>query len=162
MVSLDSSLRRAYLLRVFKVFRCRAYPEVVETNKRSFLFRDVAIEFFLADKRNFLCVFRNKKERQAALHKLSSKKDPNAMKQSAIGNLIMDTVAKAIDKASLQLDGYTRQWQNRQISNVSLDQSSIVPIQRETSLNSPFSQFAYLQILNQYANRTPNGMRSTL
>jgi hypothetical protein len=55
------------------------------------------------------------------------------MKQSAIGNLILDTVAKAIDKASLDLDVFTRQWQNRQLSN-----------------------FAYLQIVNQYANRTPN------
>lgn len=97
----------------------RTYAEVVESNKRSFLFRDVAIEFFFADKRNFLVVFRNKKERQAALHRLGSKNDPNTMKQSAIGNLILDTVAKAIDRASLELDGYTRQWQNRQLSNVS-------------------------------------------
>lgn len=101
------------------VAHLRTYAEVVETNKRSFLFRDVAIEFFFADKRNFLVVFRNKKERQAALHRLGSKNDPNTMKQSAIGNLILDTVAKAIDRASLELDGYTRQWQNRQLSNVS-------------------------------------------
>ena len=39
----------------------------------------------------------------------------------------MDTVAKAIDKASLELDGYTRQWQNRQISNVSFNSFSNLP-----------------------------------
>jgi hypothetical protein len=100
--------------------RYRSFAEIIESNKRSFLFRDVAIEFFFADKRNFLCVFRSQKERRAALRQLSSKNDPNAIKQSALGNLILDTVAKAIDKNSLELEGYTRQWQSRRLSNASL------------------------------------------
>lgn len=92
----------------------------MEQNKRSFLFRDVAIEFSFADKRNFLCVFGSKKERQAALHKLATKSDTSAMKQSALGHLILDTVAKAIDQPALELLGYTEQWQARKLSNVSV------------------------------------------
>lgn len=109
------------------------YNEVVEYNKRSFLFRDVALEFFFSDKRNFLCVFKSKRDRQNLLIKLASKNDPNAMKQSIIGTFVLDTVARAIDKVGHELENVTMRWQRREISN-----------------------FAYLQIVNQYANRTPN------
>ncbi|GHJ86512.1 hypothetical protein NliqN6_2914 [Naganishia liquefaciens] len=109
------------------------YNEIVESNKRWYLFRDVAIEFMFADKRNFLCVLKNKRERQAVLQRIAGKIDPNAIKQSALGNFLLDTMQKAIDKAGTQLDEATQRWQHREISN-----------------------FAYLQILNQFANRTPN------
>lgn len=109
------------------------FNEIVEHNKRSFLFRDVALEFFFADKRNFLCVFRTKRERQNLLIKLAAKRDPNAIKQSVIGNFVLDTVARAMEKVGHELENVTSRWQRREISN-----------------------FAYLQILNQYANRTPN------
>ncbi|KAJ9113849.1 hypothetical protein QFC19_000042 [Naganishia cerealis] len=109
------------------------YNEIVESHKRWYLFRDVAIEFLFADKRNFLCVLRNKKERQTVLQRISGKNDPNAIKQSALGTFLLDTVQKAMVKAGSELDSLTRRWQTREISN-----------------------FAYLQVLNQFANRTPN------
>jgi hypothetical protein len=90
----------------------------VENNKRWYLFRDVAIEFMFADKRNFLCVLKNKKERQAVLQRIAGKVDPNTMKQSVLGNFLLDTMQKAIDKAGTELDGVTRRWQTREISNV--------------------------------------------
>ncbi|KAJ9116880.1 hypothetical protein QFC22_004537 [Naganishia vaughanmartiniae] len=110
-----------------------SYAEIVESNKRWYLFRDVAIEFLFADKRNFLCVLRNKKERQAVLQRISGKNDPNAIKQTALGTFLLDTVQRAMEKAGNELDSVTRRWQTREISN-----------------------FAYLQVLNQFANRTPN------
>jgi hypothetical protein len=78
----------------------------------------VAIEFLFVDKRNFLCVFKNKKERQAVLQRIAAKNDPNTMKQSALGNFLLDTMQKAIDKAGTELDAVTRRWQTREISNV--------------------------------------------
>ncbi len=109
------------------------YSEIVESNRRSFLFRDVAAEFFFTDKRNFLLVFRSKKERQAVLQRISSKTDPSALKRSALGVLVADAVAKAIDKSTLELENLSSKWMRREISN-----------------------FAYLQALNFLGNRTPN------
>ncbi|WVF68754.1 hypothetical protein IAT40_003526 [Kwoniella sp. CBS 6097] len=111
-----------------------SYNEIVENNKRAFLFRDVALELYFSDKRNFLIVFRDKKERQAVVQKIGSKNDHrDAISRSVIGNFVVDTVAKAMDRSEQQLEALMRKWQNREISN-----------------------FAYLQLLNQYANRTPN------
>ncbi|WVQ96281.1 hypothetical protein IAU59_003385 [Kwoniella sp. CBS 9459] len=111
-----------------------SYNEIVENNKRAFLFRDVALELYFSDKRNFLIVFRDKKERQAVVQKIGSKNDHrDAISRSVIGNFVVDTVAKAMDRSEQQLEALMRKWQTREISN-----------------------FAYLQLLNQYANRTPN------
>ncbi|WVR06613.1 hypothetical protein IAU60_003645 [Kwoniella sp. DSM 27419] len=111
-----------------------SYTEIVENNKRAFLFRDVALELYFSDKRNFLIVFRDKKERQSVVQKIGSKNDQrDAISRSVIGNFVVDTVAKAMDKSEQQLEALQRKWQCREISN-----------------------FAYLQLLNQYANRTPN------
>ncbi|WWC88365.1 uncharacterized protein L201_003276 [Kwoniella dendrophila CBS 6074] len=110
------------------------YNEIVENNKRAFLFRDVALELYFSDKRNFLIVFQDKKERQAVVQKIGSKNDHrDAISRSVIGNFVVDTVTKAMDRSEQQLEALMRKWQNREISN-----------------------FAYLQLLNQYANRTPN------
>lgn len=129
----------------------RKYNEIIESNKRWYLFRDVAIEFMFADKRNFLCVLKNKRERQAVLQRITGKIDPNAIKQSALGNFLLDTMQKAIDKAGTELDEATQRWQHREISNVWR-----TFILRKT-LTRFLHKFAYLQILNQFANRTPNG-----
>nr|XP_018262052.1 uncharacterized protein I303_05067 [Kwoniella dejecticola CBS 10117]OBR84210.1 hypothetical protein I303_05067 [Kwoniella dejecticola CBS 10117] len=111
-----------------------SYNEIVENNKRAFLFRDVALELYFMDKRNFLIVFQDKKERQAVVQKIGSKNDHrDAISRSVIGNFVVDTVTKAMDRSEQQLEALMRKWQNREISN-----------------------FAYLQLLNQYANRTPN------
>lgn len=96
----------------------RKYSEIVESNKRWYLFRDVAVEFLFADKRNFLCVLKNKKERQAVLQRINGKIDPNAIKQSALGSFLLDTMQKAIDKAGTEIDDATHRWQQREISNV--------------------------------------------
>lgn len=71
-----------------------------------------------ADKRNFLCVLKNKKERQAVLQRITGKTDSNAIKQSALGNFLLDTMQKAIDKAGTEVDDATQRWQHREISNV--------------------------------------------
>ncbi|WVQ73417.1 hypothetical protein IAR50_002989 [Cryptococcus sp. DSM 104548] len=111
-----------------------SYNDIIENNKRAFLFRDVALELYFSDKRNFLLVFRDKKERQAVVQKIGTKNDNrDAISKSIIGNFVLDTVAKAMDRNEQQLEALQRKWQSREISN-----------------------FAYLQLLNQYANRTPN------
>ena len=96
-----------------------SYSEIVENNKRAFLFRDVALELYFADKRNFLIVFRDKRQRQAVTQKIMSKNDAsNAISRSVIGNFVLDQVARAMDKPELQLDAMTKRWQHREISNV--------------------------------------------
>ncbi|WRT68074.1 uncharacterized protein IL334_005049 [Kwoniella shivajii] len=111
-----------------------SYTEIVENNKRAFLFRDVALELYFSDKRNFLIVFKDRKERQAVVQKIGTKNDHrDAISRSVIGNFVVDTVTKAIDRSEQQLEALMKKWQSREISN-----------------------FAYLQLLNQYANRTPN------
>lgn len=62
---------------------------------------------------------RNKKERQTVLQRISGKNDPNAIKQTALGTFLLDTVQKAMEKAGNELDSVTRRWQAREISNVS-------------------------------------------
>lgn len=111
------------------------YAEVVEINKRAFLFRDVALELYFQDKQNFLVVFKDKKQRSIVTSRLNAKIDSReGFAKSVLGSLLLDTVAnvaKAMDAQHLEV--FTRRWQNREISN-----------------------FAYLQMLNQHANRTPN------
>lgn len=99
----------------------RSYNEIVENNKRMFLFRDVALELYFSDKRNFLIVFRDKRQRQLFMSRLSSKNDArDAISRSVIGNLVLDTVARAMDRSEQMLEAMTRRWQNREISNVSV------------------------------------------
>jgi hypothetical protein len=107
------------------------YADVVETNKRAFLFRDVALELYFSDKQNFLVVFKDKRARSAVVSKMQAKLgtgDP--LSRSILGSFVLD-LARASRGA--QLEDMTRRWQSREISN-----------------------FAYLQMLNQHANRTPN------
>ncbi|KLT43791.1 beach-domain-containing protein [Cutaneotrichosporon oleaginosum] len=107
------------------------YADVVETNKRAFLFRDVALELYFADKQNFLVVFRDKRERQSVVHKMGIK---SGTAPRVLNSFVLDALSRAlVDTREAQLEGMTRKWQNREISN-----------------------FAYLQLLNQHANRTPN------
>jgi hypothetical protein len=124
-------------LELFTGLASRKYNEIVENNRRWYLFRDVAIEFLFADKRNFLCVFKNKKERQAVLQRIAGKNDPNAMKQSALGNFLLDTMQKAIDKAGTELDAVTRRWQTREISNVGCLLVELVRVAERPSHSSP-------------------------
>jgi hypothetical protein len=108
------------------------YADVVESNKRAFLFRDVALELYFSDKQNFLVVFQDKRQRQAVVQKVQVKiEGRDALSRSILGSFVLDTVARVT--RGDQLEDMTRRWQNREISN-----------------------FAYLQMLNQHAGRTPN------
>lgn len=109
-----------------------SYNDVVETNKRAFLFRDVALEIYFADKLSFLIVFKDQKERSAVVAKMAAKMGTGP--RSVVNSILLDAIARAVvDTRAEQLDSMTRKWQNREISN-----------------------FAYIQMLNQHANRTPN------
>lgn len=113
------------------------------------------LELYFSDKRNFLIVFKDKRERQGVVNKLTYKSDQTgAVAKSVIGNFVLDQVARAIDRSEQQLEAMTRRWQHREISNVSL---GILGFSERGSL----LQFAYLMLLNQHANRTPNGKADT-
>ena len=128
----------------------RKCPHVLSLKRRQ-LTQCGRLELYFSDKANFLIVFRDARERQTVVQKLSSKNDRrDAISRSVIGNFVTDTVSKAMDKSELQLEAMTRKWQAREISNVS-DQSHTGAVLRRDL------QFAYLQLLNQHANRTPNG-----
>jgi hypothetical protein len=67
-----------------------------------------------------LIVFRDKRQRQVFMSRLQSKNDPrDVISKSVIGNLVLDTVARAMDKSEQQLEAMTRRWQSREITNVS-------------------------------------------
>jgi hypothetical protein len=84
------------------------------------------LELYFSDKRNFLIVFRDKRQRQIFMSRLLSKNDPrDAISKSIIGNFVLDTVARAIDKSEQQLEAMTRKWQSRDISNVSFYHSCV-------------------------------------
>lgn len=81
------------------------------------------LELYFSDKRNFLIVFRDKRQRQIFMSRLQSKNDPrDVISKSVIGNLVLDTVARAMDKSEQQLEAMTRRWQSREITNVSSSQ----------------------------------------
>ena len=78
-----------------------------------------SLELYFSDKRNFLVVFKDKRERQTVVQKLQYKNDArDTIAKSVIGNFVLDTVSKAIDRAEQQLEAMTRKWQQREISNV--------------------------------------------
>lgn len=82
------------------------------------------LELYFSDKRNFLIVFRDQRERQTVVQKLASKDEhKDAISRSVIGNFVLDQVARATDQATERLMAMTRKWQNREISNVRLDTS---------------------------------------
>lgn len=77
---------------------------------------------YFSDKRNFLIVFKDKRERQSVVNKLSHKSDSTGgISKSIIGNFVLDQVARAVDRSEQQLEAITRKWQCREISNVSCD-----------------------------------------
>lgn len=79
------------------------------------------LELYFSDKRNFLIVFRDKRQRQVFMSRLQSKNDPrDVISKSVIGNLVLDTVARAMDKSEQQLEAMTRRWQSREITNVGI------------------------------------------
>jgi hypothetical protein len=86
------------------------------------------LELYFSDKRNFLIVFRDQRQRQAVVQKLASKDEQkDAISRSVIGNFVLDQVARATDRSEQQLLAMTRKWQNREISNVSLRRRSSPP-----------------------------------
>ena len=80
-----------------------------------------SLELYFSDKRNFLVVFKDKRERQGIVTKLQYKTDQaGVISRSFIGNFVLDQVVRAIEKPGQDLDALTRKWQTREISNASL------------------------------------------
>ncbi|CDZ97004.1 Lysosomal trafficking regulator LYST and related BEACH and WD40 repeat proteins [Phaffia rhodozyma] len=115
------------------------YEDIVESSKRSFLFKDVGLELYFKDSLNFLLVFSIKNQRDTLYSKLSAKSESRetSSKNVSLGSMFMSKVgnkiATVINGKLPELEEATYRWQNRQISN-----------------------FAYIVILNQIAGRTPN------
>ena len=79
------------------------------------------LELYFSDKRNFLIVFKDKRQREGVVQKLVYKDDQRDMiSRSVIGNFVLESVNKAIDKTEQQLELMTHKWQAREISNVNL------------------------------------------
>lgn len=81
----------------------------------------ISLELYFSDKRNFLVVCKDRRERQLVVSKLQSKDEQkDAISRSVIGNFVLDTVARTIDRTEQQLAIMTKKWQMREITNVSI------------------------------------------
>lgn len=85
-----------------------------------------SLELYFSDKRNFLIVFKDRRERQVVVQKLSSKNESkDVISRSIVGSMVLDVVAQATNRAEQHLDGMIKKWQNREISNVRLHHLSV-------------------------------------
>ncbi|KAI0079797.1 beach-domain-containing protein [Panus rudis PR-1116 ss-1] len=126
-----------------------SYDQILNYSDRTFLFRDVALEFYFRDSRSLLVVFLDKKQRQATNNRLShiinghgssDSLTPGGALKSPL-NLLSAKVSATAKASARALMGFRldelataqRRWQAREISN-----------------------FGYICILNQLSGRTPN------
>ena len=78
-----------------------------------------SLELYFLDKRNFLLVFKDGRERQIVVNKIAAKNDQrDAISRSVIGNFVLDVASRALDRSEQELDAMTKRWQSREISNV--------------------------------------------
>ncbi|KIO27820.1 hypothetical protein M407DRAFT_72594 [Tulasnella calospora MUT 4182] len=118
--------------------------QVSAFSKRSYLFRDVALEIYFRDSRSILVVFSSKQDRQILLGRL------NAIRVHGLDDIapVTATPAKAGPLMTLvgqrlpmtflagdEIGAAQRRWQNREISN-----------------------YTYLSLINQASGRTPNDL----
>ncbi|KAG8952301.1 hypothetical protein FRC04_004729 [Tulasnella sp. 424] len=117
--------------------------QVSALSKRSYLFRDVALEIYFRDSRSILVVFSNKHDRQMLLGRL------NAIRIQGLDDMAPGTPTPAKTGQLMALVGQKlptflagdeigtaqRRWQNREISN-----------------------YTYLSLINQASGRTPNDL----
>lgn len=107
---------------------CRSILEIKEIHKRLFLFRNVALEFFLSDGRNFLITFWDNKVRDLVYNRLYTKSSfsEGGESISGVGNSTLQNVGTDPNLGSkLQsalfggssLTELTDKWCRREISN---------------------------------------------
>ena len=116
---------------------CRkcSFSDIQEVHKSLYLFRNVALEIFLVDGRNFLLTFWTTKARDAVYNQIYSKSDLNAS-ESVIGvNQNAPAVLQTVLFGGSPLAELTQKWCNREITN-----------------------FAYLMHLNTLAGRSYNDL----
>jgi hypothetical protein len=98
---------------------CRqcAYIDIKEVHKRLYLFRNVAMELFLSDGRNFFLSFWTTKSRDGVYNRLLGKSQLNTS-ESVAGISNQNNVLQAVLFGGSPLAELTQKWQNREISNL--------------------------------------------
>ncbi|KAJ3373009.1 hypothetical protein HDU91_001442 [Kappamyces sp. JEL0680] len=98
---------------------CRqcAYVDIKEVHKRLYLFRNVALELFMADGRNFFLSFWTNKSRDNVYNRLLSKSQLSTT-ESVAGITNQTGVLQAALFGGSPLAELTQKWQNREISNL--------------------------------------------
>ncbi|KIJ42154.1 hypothetical protein M422DRAFT_209006 [Sphaerobolus stellatus SS14] len=116
------------------------YEQIAAFSKRTYLFRDVALEIYFKDTRNLLVVFGSKQERYIVHNRLLASQpesmlgDPNALTASVSRTPLFSKVsAKILNGFRDEISTAQRKWQAREISN-----------------------FTYISIINQTSGRTPS------
>ncbi|KAF8696543.1 Beach protein, partial [Rhizoctonia solani] len=117
------------------------YTQLAAQSKRTFLFRDVGLEFYFKDNRTVLVVCATSDARQQILNKIAFVQARSSLESLTPGGFRSPLINRMSARVSLAFQGRdevstaTRRWQAREISN-----------------------FAYLSILNQASGRTCNDL----
>jgi hypothetical protein len=111
-----------------------SYSDIREVHKRLYLFRNVAIELFLENGRNFFITFWSTKIRDSVYNQLSSKTSVN-ITESVAGVTAAQNQFQSVIFGGSPLADVTQKWYNREISNL-----------------------AYLMHINTFAGRSYNDL----
>ncbi|QRW11722.1 beige protein [Ceratobasidium sp. AG-Ba] len=117
------------------------YNQLSAQSKRTFLFRDVGLEFYFKDNRTALIVCATPDARQQILNKIAFVQARSNLDSVSPGGFRSPLITRVSARVAVALQGRdevataTRRWQAREISN-----------------------FAYLSILNQASGRTCNDL----
>ncbi|KAG9303640.1 hypothetical protein G9A89_018537 [Geosiphon pyriformis] len=128
-----------------------AFEDIKEVHKRKFLFRDVALEIFFGDGRNYLITF-NLKERDAAYNKLVARATFSiSASESVMGTVALDSKVPISPLRLNPAAGLAYQLSNI-FSNSELNDLTIRWEKRD------ISNFQYLMHLNTLAGRSYNDL----
>ncbi|CAE6467269.1 unnamed protein product [Rhizoctonia solani] len=117
------------------------YTQLAAQSKRTFLFRDVGLEFYFKDNRTVLVVCATPDARQQILNKIAFVQARSSLESLTPGGFRSPLINRMSARVTLAFQGRdevstaTRRWQAREITN-----------------------FAYLSILNQASGRTCNDL----
>ncbi|KAG8739840.1 hypothetical protein FRC10_005070 [Ceratobasidium sp. 414] len=117
------------------------YNQLAAQSKRTFLFRDVGVEFYFKDNRTALIVCATPDARQQILNKIAFVQARSSLESVSPGGFRSPLINRVSARVAVALQGRDevatamRRWQAREISN-----------------------FAYLSILNQASGRTCNDL----
>ncbi|KAG9093766.1 hypothetical protein FS749_013788 [Ceratobasidium sp. UAMH 11750] len=117
------------------------YNQLSAQSKRTFLFRDVGLEFYFKDNRTALIVCATPDARQQILNRIAFVQARSSLESVSPGGFRSPLISRVSARVAVALQGRdevataTRRWQAREISN-----------------------FAYLSILNQASGRTCNDL----